>query len=145
MNYQDKFLHYMRDRGMNVTRQRLRIADIFFTLPGHHTLEELYGIIRQSEPGIGQTTVYRTLKLLCEANLALELQFGDGTARFEPISAKAHHDHLICQQCGRAVEFHSDGIEGLQTGIANEYGFKLLGHAHYLYGICPECRKKGVE
>ena len=40
---------------------------------------------------------------------------------------------------------HSDGIEGLQTGIADEYGFKLLGHAHYLYGICPECRKKETE
>lgn len=87
MNYQDKFLQYMRDKGMNVTRQRLRIADIFFALPGHHTLEELYGIIRQSDPGIGQTTVYRTLKLLCEANLALELQFGDGTpvlSRYPP-------------------------------------------------------------
>ena len=135
----------MRDKAMTVTRPRLRIDDIFFALPGHHTLEELYGIIRQSDPGIGQTTVYRTLKLLCEANLAIELQFGDGTARFEPLSAKAHHDHLICQQCGRAVEFHSDGIEGLQTGIADEYGFKLLGHAHYLYGICPECRKKETE
>ena len=143
MSYQDKFLQYMRERGMNVTRQRLKIADLFFALPGHHTLEELYTLIRQREPGIGQTTVYRTLKLLCEANLALELQFGDGIARFEPVSVNAHHDHLICQRCGHAVEFHSDAIEAQQAEIAREYGFRLLGHAHYLYGLCPECRKKG--
>ena len=97
-SYQDKFLRYMAEQGLNVTRQRLRIAEIFFAMQGHHTLDELYGVMRRSEPGLGQTTVYRTLKLLCEAGLALELQFGDGVARFEPVDAKAHHDHLICQK-----------------------------------------------
>lgn len=144
MTYQEKFLRYMADQGLNVTRQRLRIAEIFFAMQGHHTLDELYGIIRGSEPGIGQTTVYRTLKLLCEAGLALELQFGDGAARFEPVNAKEHHDHLICQSCGKTVEVHSDAIEALQKDLAAEYGYHLLGHAHYLYGLCPACRRKGV-
>lgn len=144
MTYQEKFLRYMADQGLNVTRQRLRIAEMFFAMQGHHTLDELYGIIRGSEPGIGQTTVYRTLKLLCEAGLALELQFGDGVARFEPVNAKEHHDHLICQSCGKTVEVHSDAIEALQKDLAAEYGYRLLGHAHYLYGLCPACRRKGV-
>lgn len=144
-SYQDKFLRYMADQGLNVTRQRLRIAEMFFSMPGHHTLDELYSVMRRSEPGLGQTTVYRTLKLLCEAGLALELQFGDGVARFEPVKVKAHHDHLICQKCGKTEEFRSEAIEVLQRELADSRGYQLLGHAHYLYGLCPECRKQGVE
>ena len=144
-SYQDKFLRYMAEQDLNVTRQRLRIAEIFFAMQGHHTLDELYGVMRRSEPGLGQTTVYRTLKLLCEAGLALELQFGDGVARFEPVDAKAHHDHLICQKCGKTEEVHSEAIEVLQRELADSYGYRLLGHAHYLYGLCPDCRRRGVE
>ena len=144
-SYQDKFLRYMAEQGLNVTRQRLRIAEMFFAMQGHHTLDELYGVMRRSEPGLGQTTVYRTLKLLCEAGLALELQFGDGVARFEPVDAKAHHDHLICQKCGKTEEVHSEAIEVLQRELADSYGYRLLGHAHYLYGLCPDCRRRGVE
>ncbi len=140
-SYQDKFLKYMTDQGRNVTRQRLRIADLFFSMHGHHTLDELYSVIRRSDSGIGQTTVYRTLKLLVEAGLALELQFGDGTARFEPINSSAHHDHLICRQCGKTVEIHSEAIERMQKSIAEEHGYSLLGHAHYLYGLCSKCRE----
>ena len=144
-SYQDKFLRYMAEQGLNVTRQRLRIAEMFFAMQGHHTLDELYGVMRRSEPGLGQTTVYRTLKLLCEAGLALELQFGDGVARFERVDAKAHHDHLICQKCGKTEEVHSEAIEVLQRELADSYGYRLLGHAHYLYGLCPDCRRRGVE
>ena len=144
-SYQDKFLRYMADQGLNVTRQRLRIAEMFFSMEGHHTLDELYGVMRRSEPGLGQTTVYRTLKLLCEAGLALELQFGDGVARFEPVKAKAHHDHLICQKCGKTEEVHSEAIEVLQRELADSHGYQLLGHAHYLYGLCPECRGRQAE
>ena len=144
-NYQEKFLRYMADRGLNVTRQRLRIAEMFFAMQGHHTLDELYARMRRGEPGLGQTTVYRTLKLLVEAGLALELQFGDGVARFEPVDAKAHHDHLICQKCGKTEEVHSEAIEVLQRELADSYGYRLLGHAHYLYGLCPDCRKQAAD
>jgi len=144
-SYKEEFLRYMASKSLNVTRQRLRIAELFFAMQGHHTLDELYGIIRQTEPGIGQTTVYRTLKLLCEAGLAHELQFGDGSARFEPVDPAGgahHHDHLICQRCGRTEEVHSEAIEKLQNDLAESHGFLLLSHAHYLFGLCPACRKK---
>ena len=75
----------------------------------------------------------------------MELQFGDGVARFEPVDAKAHHDHLICQKCGKTEEVHSEAIEVLQRELADSYGYRLLGHAHYLYGLCPDCRRRGVE
>lgn len=145
-SYQEKFLTYLHDKSLNVTRQRLQIADIFFAQEGHHTLDELYAQVKMHDPGIGQTTVYRTLKLLAEAALAHELQFGDGITRFEPVrNYNAHHDHIICQKCGATAEIKSNSLESIQKKLAAEAGYILLGHAHYMYGICPQCRGKISE
>ena len=72
------FLEFMNRKGLNTTSQRRVIAEAFFELPGHYTLEEFYQHILRRDPGIGQTTVYRTLKLLCDAGLAMEIHFSDG-------------------------------------------------------------------
>ena len=75
------FLDFMNRKGLNTTSQRRIIAEAFFELPGHHSLEEFYQHILQRDPGIGQTTVYRTLKLLCDAGMAMEIHFSDGITR----------------------------------------------------------------
>ncbi len=139
-NASDAFLRFMASRGLNVTSQRQAIAEIFFSLTGHHSLEEIYQQIFRRDPSIGQTTVYRTLKLLCEAGLASELHFGDGMARYEPARPDGHHDHLICQKCGKTVEICDERIEKIQKELAERYGFSLLGHVHNLYGLCDACR-----
>ena len=77
------FLDFMSRKGLNTTSQRRVIAEAFFELPGHHSLEEFYQYILGRDPGIGQTTVYRTLKLLCDAGLAMEIHFSDGITRYE--------------------------------------------------------------
>jgi Fur family ferric uptake transcriptional regulator len=94
--------------------------------------------VRRKYPGIGYTTVYRTMKLLCEAGLASERHFDDGVTRFE--IEHEHHDHLVCLRCGKIVEFECSMIESAQDRIVNEYGFRLLRHRHELYGHCPSCR-----
>ena len=140
VSYLDRFVQFMNGKGFNITRQRLRIAEVFFDMHGHRNLEEIYDTIRNDDASIGQTTVYRTIKLLCEAGLALEHRFGDGAARYEPLNAQTHHDHLICQNCGKTVEIRSESIEALQKQLAAEHGYHLTGHAHYLYGQCPDCQ-----
>ncbi len=92
----DHFCKFMKQKGMNITSQRKKIARAFFELDGHHSLEEFYKIISQEDPTIGQTTVYRTLKLLREAGLAAEIHFSDDITRYEVANPKSHHDHLIC-------------------------------------------------
>lgn len=136
------FLRFMTSRGLNVTSQRQAIANIFFGLSGHHSLEELYHEISRRDPSIGQTTVYRTLKLLCEAGLAGEIHFGDGMTRYEPMQPEGHHDHLICQKCGKTVELCDQRVEKIQRELAEQHGFTLLGHVHNLYGLCEACRGK---
>ena len=134
------FLDFMSRKGLNTTSQRRVIAEAFFELPGHHSLEEFYQYILGRDPGIGQTTVYRTLKLLCDAGLAMEIHFSDGITRYEVARPDSHHDHIVCLSCGKIVEICDQRIEKLQRELAEKHGFSLNGHVHNLYGLFADCR-----
>ncbi len=129
-------------RGLRLTPQRAAIAEVFFEMGGHANVEELYRRVRRRRRGIGQATVYRMLKLLTELGLAEARDFGDGRMRYEPALDDRHHDHLICTECGRIVEFEDDAIERLQEEVARAHGFELVWHKMELYGRCEACRKR---
>jgi Fur family ferric uptake transcriptional regulator len=131
---------YLEDHNLKHTKQREAILDVFLGVTGHITAEELCQRVRELHPGIGFTTVYRTMKLLCDAGLAIERHFDDGLARYE--IEHEHHDHLVCTRCGKIVEFECAMIEQAQDEIGKRYGFRLLRHRHELYGHCPECQKR---
>ena len=139
------FAEYIARQGLKNTPQRHLIVDVFFKSGNHLSTEDLYDLVRAVDEGVGQATVYRTLKLLCEANLAREMHFGDGTARYEPIADGSHHDHLICTVCGKNQEFINEDIERLQDELAARYGFVLTSHRMYLYGVCNDCHKRGTR
>lgn len=145
LNPVEAFSDYIVKQGLKNTPQRRLIVDIFFKSGKHLSTEELYDQIRGVDEGVGQATVYRTLKLLCEADLAREMHFGDGTARYEPITDDSHHDHLICTVCGKNQEFVNEDIERLQEELAARYGFVLTSHRMYLYGVCGDCRKNATN
>lgn len=136
------FHDFMSRHGLNTTAQRRTIAQAFFELPGHHSLEEFYQYILKQDAGIGQTTVYRTLKLLCDAGLATEIQFSDNITRYEVARPESHHDHLVCLGCGTIVEICDPRIEKLQRELAEASGFSLTGHLHNLYGYCRNCQDR---
>jgi len=81
--------------------------------------------VTKVNPKIGYTTVYRTLKLFTRLGLAAQRKFADGETQYEPIEGKNHHDHLICLECGKIIEFEDDALETLQNGIAQRYRFKI--------------------
>ena len=83
--------------------------DAFLATKGHLTSEELYERVREEHPEIGAATVYRTLKLFCDAGVANATDFREGVTLYE--RQAAHHDHLICEGCGQIIEFESDVIE----------------------------------
>ena len=137
-----QFEQALRERGLKSTSQRDDIARVFFGAEGHLSIEELYRAVKKVNPRVGYATVYRTLKLLKEIGLAAERHFDDGQARFEPVEAESlHHDHIICQRCGKIVEFNSEELEKLQERIARFLGFVVSRHRMELYGICAECRE----
>ena len=133
---------YLEEHKLKRTKQREVILEIFLAVEGHITGEEIYDRVRAVNPRVGYTTVYRTMKLLCEAGLAHEHNF-DGNTRYE--IAHAHHDHLICVRCGRIIEFECEMIESAQDQIAAAYSFQVLRHRHELYGHCAACREEAAS
>jgi len=135
-----QFQHYLSRAGLKATRQRRLIARAFFGTNTHISAEALYRLVNGRDRRIGLVTVYRTLKLLKDAGLAHERQFGDGRALFEHASSERHHDHIICTECGKITEFENCDIEALQEQVARRLGFTLRYHKLELYGLCRTCR-----
>ena len=133
---------YMTKHGLRSTEQRRIVTEMFFTSAGHLSIEELLDKVRVEEPRIGYATVYRTLKLLKECGLAFERHFGDGVSRYEVAWEDEHHDHLICIECEKIIEFEDDAIETLQHKVAARQGFELVRHKLELYGVCSDCQAK---
>ncbi len=133
---------YLAEQGLRSTSQRDKILYIFVAAGRHLSAEELYERVKKIHPGIGYATVYRTLRLFAEAGLAQERRFEDGFTRFEHTSPDAHHDHLICTQCGTIIEFENERIETLQQDVARRHHFKVSTHKLELYGLCAGCQKK---
>jgi len=139
------FKKYLVKHEMRHTPQRDLILDIFLKHEEHITAEELYEIVKKKDSSIGQATVYRMLKLLCDADLAMEFDFGDCVTRYEHKFNHLHHDHLICRGCGKTVEVFDSAIEELQNNIAKRHGYELTDHKMYLYGFCDKCKKNRLH
>lgn len=142
----ERFRRYLTRQGLKFTRQRRAIAEVFYASGKHLSLQELLEMAREQESSIGYATVYRTMKLLADGGLAVEHQFADGQARYEPAEEGHHHDHIICVECGRIVEFEDDEIERRQDDIAERNGFRVAAHKLEIYAQCLrepcEFRKK---
>lgn len=135
---------YLAKKKLKNTAQRDAIVDAFLKMADRHvTIDELWRAVRKKNPAVGYATVYRTLMLLVDAGIASQRHFGDGQSQFE-LAGGAHHDHLICTECGKIVEFENEAIERLQEKVAADFDFALSGHRMELYGVCRGMKAKGV-
>ncbi len=134
------FHQHIQRAGLKRTAQRDLILDVFLRTEKHLSSEDLYQLVKEEDPNVGHTTVYRTLKLLVEAGLAREVRFGDGRTRYEHNYKHPHHDHMICTQCGRTIEFFSADLERLQDKIAARHQFEITHHTLRMFGYCADCR-----
>ena len=135
------FHERLKERGLKSTAQRDDIARVFFQLGRHISAEELYAEVKKVNPHVGYATIYRTLKLLKECELVYERHFDDAQARYEIVTNR-HHDHFICERCGKIIEFENERIEHLQEIVAQELGVALTRHKMELYGLCSDCRSR---
>ncbi len=142
---QEVFIKHLRGQGLKRTAQRDLILGVFLSNEGHVTGEDLYRLVRKEDASVGQTTVYRTLKLLTDSGLAREVRFGDGRAHYEHNYKHQHHDHMICSECGRVIEFYSPELEAIQDKMAAEHNFELTSHLLRMIGVCARCRRKARE
>ncbi len=121
-------------KGMKMTAQRRVIALVLSRSEDHPDVEEVYTRASQIDPKISIATVYRTVRLLEDADILKRHDFGDGRARFEEVSEE-HHDHFINIRTREVLEFQDSEIERLQSEIARRMGYRLVGHKLELYGV----------
>ena len=130
----------LRSKGVRVTGPRqLVVRRAVAHL--HFTAEELVRDVRAIDRSVARGTVYRTLALLHEVGAVEKHDFLYGPPNYEVTFAKAHHDHLMCVQCGEIIEFQEPRWERLQEEVVKRYGYQLLSHTHKLYGLCRTCQR----
>ena len=133
----EDFHKQLQSAGLKSTRQRDLIVGSFFELDKHITVDELLEHVRLVQPRIGYATVYRTLKLLVEQGFALPKEFGDRQTRYDPIhNQNPHHDHLICIDCRRIIEFEDNALAEHLSQIAQSMGFSLKRKKLEIYAAC---------
>lgn len=131
---------YLTKKNLKFTTQREQILEAFLSAPKHLSVDEMYDVMKKKEDNTGYSTIYRTMKLFVECGIAREIDFRDGKARFEHSYQKVHHDHLVCEQCGKTMEFLNETIEALQNKIAAGHDFHVRSHRLEIYGLCKNCR-----
>ena len=122
------------EHGLRMTGQRKVILRVLEDAKDHPDVEELYRRASKKDQRISLSTVYRTVRLLEEANILSRLDFGDGRARYEAAPLE-HHDHLIDLNSGKVIEFHDEEIERLQEEIAKRLGYRLVSHRMELFAV----------
>jgi len=139
------FRRYLREQRLPVTHQREAVAEVVFSTSGHLSVEEIENTLRKAGNRIGKATVYRTLDLLVRSRLVVEHDFGEGFKRYENrLSQDPVHEHLICLECGKVIEFQSWEVQDVRARITAKHGFKPTRHRLEIYGLCRECQEAGA-
>src|SRR5579871_5043888 len=88
----------LAEQGYRITPQRLAVVAALVDARHHPSAEELYARVRESCPTTSRATVYKTLDTLKGIGEVLELQFRDGSNRYDGVRPQAH-PHLVCTHC----------------------------------------------
>ena len=124
----------LRKAGLKVTLPRVKILQILESSDNKHmSAEDVYKALIDGDQDVGLATVYRVLTQFETAGLVTRHSFEGGHSVFE-LESGEHHDHLVCMETGKVIEFQNDTIESLQEKIAEELGFELVDHNLVLYG-----------
>lgn len=136
----------LRKAGLKVTLPRIKILELLERAShGEHHLsaEEIHRTLIMQGEDVGLATVYRVLNQFESAGIIEQRQF-EGNHKVFEMSHGDHHDHIVCQRCGKVIEFTNDLIEAEQHRVAEQFGFTLTGHQLNLYGLCnqPDCQPR---
>ena len=136
MHNTDKLKQILHKKNLRYTQQRQEVWDEICSTNEHRDAEDIYNSLRKRQTNVSRATVYRTIDVLVKNNLVRRLDLGDGRSRFENKMGIAHHDHIVCLNCRKIVEFMNEDIEEIQEQVAKEMGFEIVRHVHQLFGHC---------
>lgn len=139
----EKLKHAIKKNGLKYTKQKEIIFLAILNSAEHLNAEDIYKLVSKNDTNnqIGLSTIYRTLIFLEDNNLISSLYLKNINIKKFETNLKDHHDHIICTECNKIIEFINDKIETEQNELVKKYNFKLEYHSMILYGICEECQK----
>jgi Fur family ferric uptake transcriptional regulator len=148
-----KWQHRLRDHCSRWTVPRQAVLGLLSQKPGHLSAKDIYVSLNSACPGIGMTTIYRTLDLLERTGVIHRITLGDGQARYEfrPPDKKGHHHHLICTGCGKIIDYSDFVQEELELvrkteeALAKRHGFHIREHNIEFLGLCENCRANEIN
>lgn len=141
-----KLEKFLQKRSLKLTNQRRQLLEKILDMENtHFTADDLVDQFRDQRPRVSKATVYRTLSVLVESGILEEHQFGENHKVYELSEGRAHHDHLICTNCGTIIEFFNPEMEKLQDKVAVNHAFHATHHSQKIFGICAVCWGQGVR
>lgn len=132
----------LKEAGLKTTLPRLKVLSILESSKVRHlSAEDVYRVLLEEDESIGLATVYRVLTQFVDAGLVIRHNFEGDRAVFE-LNNEDHHDHMVCMDCGKVIEFIDPRIEELQLKVADQHDFTIQDHALTLYGLCKRCNSR---
>ena len=140
----EKFLAFLEQKNLRITSQRRAIVDTVFGTDQHFNAEQLLEWAREIDESVSRATVYRTLPLLTESGLVHEMDFGKDYKIYDPNYAEhPNHNHIICDDCDKVVEFESEQLDTLENEISHNLGFHVKTQQLRINASCDEMKKLG--
>lgn len=131
--------------GKRLTVARRAVAEAIAEQAGHFTAEDVLAASRRHRRAVGRATVFRSLELLADLHLIERVDLPSGEHAYVACAPDAHHHHVVCSVCGRAVEVGELGLGPILERIETSTGFAIASHRLEVYGVCPDCRAASVS
>jgi len=134
------FRNFLKSEKNRITPERFEVMDAALDFDGHFGADDLYILMKNENSGISRATVYKTLELLAKCNLLSKRHFGENLTRYESSFKRKVHDHLICINCGRIVEFSDKQLSQLPEKISRELGFEFGSYSFNIFARCSDSK-----
>ncbi|HET6872274.1 MAG TPA: peroxide-responsive transcriptional repressor PerR [Sporolactobacillaceae bacterium] len=136
-------INTLKESGVRITPQRHAILEYLIVSMSHPTADEIYKALESKFPNMSVATVYNNLRVFKKTGLVNELTYGDSSSRFD--FASSDHYHIICEDCGKIVDFSYPGLDEVETLAEHVTGFTINNHRMEVYGTCPNCKEEHMK
>ncbi len=133
-------VEHLKSSGVRITPQRHAVLEYLIEAEIHPTADDIYKALEGKFPNMSVATVYNNLRVFKDIGLVKELTYGDASSRFDYNTTK--HYHVICESCGKIVDFHYPSLDEVEALAETVTGFEVSHHRMEIYGTCPDCKEK---